>query len=88
MRRRKVPVRCFAPRGSPVTPEIEIDDLSDVTQGSKMRLEVRVVVRPRPAVDEDDGRSRPHPWAVGHHLEPVDVEPEPRPVDFDLHDRR
>ena len=79
------PVGCVAPGRSPMTAEVEVDDLGDVTQRSEVGLEVRVVVRARPAVDEDDGRSRPHRRAGGHHLEAIDVEPEPRPVDFDLH---
>lgn len=81
----EAPIGWIVPGRSPVTAEVEIDDLRDVTQRSEVRLEVRVVVRARSAVDEDDGRLRPHRRVVGHQLAPIDIEPEPRPVGFDLH---
>ena len=75
------------PRGTAVSTQVQVDDLGGPGQVPEVGLEVGVVIGARPAVDEHDRRSLPHRDAVGHERGPVDVEPQPGPVDVDLHRR-
>ena len=75
------------PRGTAVSTQVQVDDLGGPGQVREVGLEVGMVVGARPAVDEHDRRPLPHRGAVGHERGSVDVEPQPGPVDVDLHRR-
>jgi hypothetical protein len=78
-------MRRIAPVRAAVAGKVEVDDLRDVRQPVEVRLEVGVVEAPRPAVQQDDGRSLAELRPVGHQCRPFDVEPQPHSVDLDVH---
>ena len=79
------PVRGIVAARPTVVAQVEVDDLGELGQPRRVRLEVGVVVAARPAVETDDGRPLAHPRAVGDERRPLDIEPEVRPVDRDPH---
>jgi hypothetical protein len=81
----EAPRGCVAPLRSPVSTQIEVDNLGMLREPSEVRLEVRVVVDPGATVNQHHRRSLPQLAPVGHECRPVDVEPQSRPIRVDLH---
>jgi hypothetical protein len=65
--------------------QIEVDDLSMPGQPGEVRLKVRVVLNPGPAVNQHDRRPLPHLAPVRHQRRPIHVEPQSRPIHVKVH---
>ncbi len=74
-----------APVGTAVPAQIEVDDLGMLGEPAEVRLEVGMVIAARSAVNQDHRRPLPHLIAVRHERRPVNVEPQPSPIDVDMH---
>ena len=83
--RLEAPARRVAPFGTAMTGQVQINDLRYVREPCEVRLEIGVIKAPGPAVQQQDGGSLAHVWAVGHERETFDIEPELLPVQVDLH---
>jgi hypothetical protein len=81
----EAPLRGIAPVRAAVSREVEVDDLRDVREPREVGLEVRVVEAAGAAVQQDDSRLLTHRRALCRELDTVDVEPEARPIDVDVH---
>jgi DNA-binding Lrp family transcriptional regulator len=81
----EAPLRGVAPVRPAVSRKVEVNDLRDLGEPREVGLEVRVVETAGPAVQQDDGRPFAHRRALRCELDAVDVEPEARPVDVDVH---
>ena len=84
----EAPGRRVAPRRPTVVAKVDVHQLGHVGQRGERGLEVGVVVAARSAVDQDERRALAHLPAIGHEAWPVDVEPQLRPIDLDLHRRK
>jgi hypothetical protein len=84
--RLEAPVGRPAPFRSTVVAEIEVYHLRVTGQAAEMRLEVRVVIAARAAVQQHDGRQLAHRAAIGDNRWTLNVEPQPCSIYVDVHD--
>ena len=81
----ETPPGCLAPGRPAVPPQIEVDDLGKPGEPGEVRLEVRVIVDPRAAMNQNHCRPLPHLVPVRHQHRAIHVEPQPRPIHADVH---
>ena len=74
------------PAGSPLAPQVKIDELGDGGEWGQERLEVGVV-ETRSTMQGEDDRALTHGVAVGNEGSPLGVEPQVGAVDGDAHGR-
>jgi hypothetical protein len=81
----EAPRRRVAPVGTPVSGQVEVDDLRDFREPGEGGLEVGVVEAPGPAVQEHDGGPLAHLRALSDEGGAIDIEPESGPIYRDTH---